>query len=674
MARPAFKIPSGLQTRAALEPSTFDAERGTVEVVFSTGARGKRRSWDGDYYEELEVSEKAVDLSRLNNRAPVLNAHASFDCRDVIGVVERAWIAGKQARALIRFSDREDVKAIRADVQSGVLCHVSVGYSVQKMEKVKEIDNVPVYRATRWTPHEISPVPMGFDDRAVVRGGSEPEFYEVEITSEERSMPVDTEPTSAPVVTEPAKPAAPVDNTRAIDPDAIAQAAREEAIKAERERATQIRSIVSKAKLDAAFGDDLIARGLTVEETRAAVLDRLATESEKTQINGQVRVEMGEDDREKFLRGASARMLAITGKADLVRRAAEKNPELFGKVEFDAGEFRGLSPRELARESLERAGRSTRGMGAMQMAGEALTHRSGMATTSDFSILFETAIGKILLASYMLADDTWSRFCKIDLVPDFRPSNRYRAGSFGSLDDLNEAGEFKNKAIPDGSKLSISVGTKGNIIALSRQAIVNDDMSALADLAMKLGRAGRLSIENDVYALLAENAGLGPTQSDSQPFFHANRKNVNAIVSAISAAGINADATVMRAQKDPSSNEYLSLRPSVLLVPDGSRAEALVINEAQFDPADNKFQKPNTVRGLFRDVVATPRLTGTRRYLFADPNDAAAIVVVFLEGQGQAPVLERQDGWRTDGTEWKVRLDYRAQMFDPKGAVTNAGQ
>lgn len=49
------------------------------------------------------------------------------------------------------------------------------------------------------------------------------------------------------------------------------------------------------------------------------------------------------------------------------------------------------------------------------------------------------------------------------------------------------------------------------------------------------------------------------------------------------------------------------------------------------------------------------------------------MVVAFLEGSGEAPYLEQQHGWRVDGTEWKARIDFKAQMFDPKGAVTNAG-
>ena len=60
---------------------------------------------------------------------------------------------------------------------------------------------------------------------------------------------------------------------------------------------------------------------------------------------------------------------------------------------------------------------------------------------------------------------------------------RFRNGSFG--DRLREC------------------GTKGNIINISRQAIINDDLGAFNGLAVALGRAGRRTIESYVYALLA---------------------------------------------------------------------------------------------------------------------------------------------------------------------------
>ena len=83
----------------------------------------------------------------------------------------------------------------------------------------------------------------------------------------------------------------------------------------------------------------------------------------------------------------------------------------------------------------------------------------------------------------------------------------------------------------------------------------------------------------------------------------------------------------MSQQRDPNNVEFLDLRPSVLVVPIGLRGTALQLNRAEFE--DFNRGKPNRVLGLFSEVVGSPRLTGTRRYMFADPALAPVIEVAF---------------------------------------------
>lgn len=240
------------------------------------------------------------------------------------------------------------------------------------------------------------------------------------------------------------------------------------------------------------------------------------------------------------------------------------------------------------------------------------------------------------------------------------------------LDTLNELGEFKNKTIPDGEKASITAGTKGNVINLSRQAIINDDLGAFIGLAANLGRAARRTIEADVYALLALNAGLGPLMADGNTLFHAAHNNIGT-GSAISVAGLDADRVKMASQTDVGGNDFLDLRPSVLLVPLGLGGQARQVVGAEYDDESSKNQRrPNIVRDLFDDIVDTPRMTGTRRYLFASAVDAPVIEVAFLDGNDM-PYLESEAGFSVDGTRWKVRLDYGVGAIDYRGAVTNAG-
>jgi len=447
-----------------------------------------------------------------------------------------------------------------------------------------------------------------------------------------------------------------------------AEAIRAAAAQAERDRITGIQRIVRTAKLNPELADDMVKRGITLDQARAEVLDAMAKADEQKPTDQVVRVEGGEDARDRFLRGATNWLLVKGGTADLVAQAEKRQAR-----EFDPGEFRGMTLLDLARHCLERMGVRTRGMDKMQIVSTAFLKRDITQSISDFTTLLENTMHKVLSAGYVTTQDTWSKWAARGTVSDFRAHNRYRMGSFGALDAVAENGEFKNKAISDAEKGSITATTKGNIINVSRQMIVNDDMGAFSRLLTMLGRAAALSVEVDAYASLAENSGLGPTVG-SVPMFDATHSNLGA-GAALSAAALDANAVIMASQTDPWGNEYLDLRPAVLLVPLSLRGQALIINQSQYDPdtvASKAQMKPNVVNGMFRDVVGTPRLTGTRRYLFADPAIAPVFEVAFLEGQ-ESPVLETQDGWRTDGAEMKVRFDYGVAGIDYRGAVTDAG-
>lgn len=329
--------------------------------------------------------------------------------------------------------------------------------------------------------------------------------------------------------------------------------------------------------------------------------------------------------------------------------------------------YRGHTLLDIARASLQAAGIKTDGMGKMEIVGSAFTQG-----TSDFPVLLENTMHKTLQQAYALQADSWTRFCARGSVSDFRAHNRYRVGSLGNLDSKNELGEFKNKAIPDGEKSSIIAATKGNIINLSREAIINDDLGSFVGLAAMLGRAAKRTVEADVYAALALNSGLGPTLGDGKSLFHADHNNITT-GAALSMLAIDADRVAMASQLDVGGNDYLDLRPQVLLVATALGGTAKSINMAEYDPdTANKLQKPNTVRGLFGDIVDTPRLSGTRRYLFASPSEAPVMEVAFLDGN-DTPYLELEQGFTVDGSRWKVRLDFGIAGVDYRGAVTNAG-
>jgi HK97 family phage prohead protease len=683
-----------LTMRGAFVPSSVDAEARTVDLVWSTGARVMRGFFD-PFWEELSLDPKHVRMGRLQNGAPLLAAHNGNELDAVLGVVESARIEKEQGLARVRFARAEDdaeADKVFRKVQDGILRNVSVGYSVHRFEKVEGgEDQIPVYRATDWEPYELSIVPMGADAGAGVRAaGADTNPCEfIELAHQERAMDEDENEKRAEDESEDASDPGDEESTDADDAgedsdgtdsdtsEDAGAAGERSALVADRARSAEILRMTRALGLPVEFAQRHINSGTAIAKFASRAIDEREKRSQpKTAASGRVSAVPGGDAKDKWLRGAESWLLTRAGVANTVARAAEKRGE---KLRVDPGEFRGMSMVDLAREALERSGINTRGMSKMKLVGMALTQRGtgGLAATGDFPVLLENVMNKTLLGAYDTTQDTWSLFCGTGSVSDFRPHPQYRPGSFGRLDQVNEHGEFKNQSIDDGEKESITAATYGNIIGLTRQAIINDDMGAFSQLATSLGRAARLSIEVDVYALLALNSGLGPAMNDGDTLFHNDHNNIGTD-STIGVAALDADRVLMSRQRDPSGNDYLDLRPSILVVSTELGGQARVINESDYDVdpvttnATNKFMVPNRVAGLFRAIVDTPRITGTRRYLFADPAVVPVIKVVFLEGN-QAPYLEMQEGWRVDGVEWKVRADYGVGAVDWRGAVTNDG-
>jgi ATP-dependent protease ClpP protease subunit len=451
--------------------------------------------------------------------------------------------------------------------------------------------------------------------------------------------------------------------------------AKAEAVRAERARSSEIRRMVAAVKLPPSVADRLVEEGKTVAEAQAMVIDAIADQQAKAEpeIRGKVSVQGGQDASEKWLEGASQWVMIKAGMKGLIEKAEN--------IRLDPGEFRGMSMVDLARDSLERNGVRTKGEDKRNIVAQAFTLRAGSRmgmnlpgnTTDDFTVLLEGVTQRTVLAGYNTLPDVWTTFCAIGSVPDFRAIARYRTGSFGALDRVNEAGEFKRKNIPDGEKGIISASTKGNIVAITRQAMINDDLGVFSTISRDLGRAAKLSIEVDVFALFALNSGLGPTLSDGKTLFHADHANIAGTGGAPSVTLFDAGRQQMAAHLDLSGNEYLDLRPAIWLGPTSIGGAARLLNNAQYNPdVSNKFQVPNVVAGLFSQVVDTPRLAGTRWYMLASPDIAPVFEVVFLDGV-QEPFIDTQDTWTIDGTEIKVRLDYGVGAVDWRGAITNAG-
>ncbi|KIQ77868.1 hypothetical protein RW26_19380 [Aeromonas sp. L_1B5_3] len=153
-----------IQSRGALYREatvvSIDKEARTVELSFSSETEGVER-WFGIEILGHEAGE--CDLTRLNNKAPLLWMHDWDDQRGVIEQGTARIDKDKKGRCKVRFSRSEDGEKLFQDVADDIVTKVSVGYFVNGLRLIEERDGVDVFRVS-WTPYEVSLVSVAADD------------------------------------------------------------------------------------------------------------------------------------------------------------------------------------------------------------------------------------------------------------------------------------------------------------------------------------------------------------------------------------------------------------------------------------------------------------------------------------------------------------------------------
>lgn len=598
-------------------PLTYNTENNTVSVVFSTGAR-VLRTGNKPYFEELTISNDAIDFSRLNAGANIIDSHNTTTVRNVIGVVESAGIENGEAVARIRFSERDDVAGIVKDVRDGILKNISVGYSIQKAEKRGEESGYPIFNATRWMPAELSFVIVPADLNAQVRSedlteqqtimeGNKMEKEDIKTQDETRSAPV-------------------------INPD--------EVIRAERSRIGEITKLCRSANLTSDFAEKLIGDGASIESARSLILDEVIKNQPKVSNTTTLK-----DAGENFRAGIES--------AVLIRAGKEKNDE--------KNEFRGMTLLRMAEEALVISGQSCRGLNK-----EEITSRS-FHTTSDFPLALANVASKSLQKAYETAPERWTEIARIIPVSDFKQITMVGGGEFSDLDEIVEGAEYKHGTLTE-AKETFQIATFGKLFSITRQVIIDDDLNFLTDAPAKMGKAAARKIGDLVWAVLNNNAAM----SDGVALFHANHGNLGS--GAINIASLEAAELLMTTQKDINGQQGLNIQPRNLIVPRSKNRTALTLMAATNDPDATSKIRPNTFAGAF-NVVSDPRLDATSTsvwYLQADPNAYDSIVVGFLNGN-QSPYMEQLSSFDRDGVSFKVRIDAAAKAVGYKGLVKSTG-
>jgi hypothetical protein len=259
------------------------------------------------------------------------------------------------------------------------------------------------------------------------------------------------------------------------------------AVAAERKRVSEIQAAVDKAKLPAAFAKALVDEGVSIADAHARIIDEFAKEDQPTADRPQVNAggaRVVNDQVDRFRKGAT---LALLARGNL--GGGERN------------EFTGMSLRELARSSLEIRGINVAGKAAREIVGGAFVpvNIGGMHSTSDFGSILLDVSNKAMLKGYDETDETFESWVSTGSAPDFKPLNRIDLNLFPALAKKEEGAEYNFGTIGDRKEV-VQIATFGRKFAITREAIINDDMDAFTKVPMRMGRAAKRTIGDLVYA------------------------------------------------------------------------------------------------------------------------------------------------------------------------------
>jgi hypothetical protein len=667
----------------------INEEDRTVRVSVSSETPVLRSSFFREPWVEILGHKRGeVNLDRLNNGAAVLYNH-SRERADRIGVVESAKIVNHRVEAVLRLSKREDVNDIWQDIRDGILTNISVGYTIdeRKLDRESGTGEPDEYRITSWTPHEVSFVDIPADPsigvgrnhdgelayRVVDLNEDEPRSNKEMFRYDANGNPIgDTPETRAAILAGTATrkdgtPYTPTDEVKAqlrakdapppaapapapvADLDAERARARGEGVELERRRVTSVNEVFAPYPQFESVRSLCVKEGKDENEARRLLLAELGKSAEPAGADA-TRIAGGEDSTEKFRSAAIISLAVRAGVADEKQRAEVAKTGL--------GSYTLL---EYARRSLELLNVDTARLGKMDLVGRAFT-------TSDFPLILVDAANKSMLKGFEESPETWNIWAQTGSLSDFKLGRRVNLSSFNDLELVNEDGEYKYGSFTEQGE-TIQLATYGKLFAISRQAIINDDLGAFTRIPSAMGRAASRVVGDLAYGALTAN----PLMGDGIALFNAAHNNLNVSGAGgtpltADAAGIAAVAAMrnsMALQTDSSGSATgLNIRPAYFLTPVVLEDVARALMTDTTAPGQANPGVRNQIRGL-ATVVSDPRLDAdsATRYYLAAGQMFDTIEVAFLDGN-QSPMLEQQAGWSIDGTEFKVRIDVAAAPME----------
>lgn len=276
-------------------------------------------------------------------------------------------------------------------------------------------------------------------------------------------------------------------------------------------------------------------------------------------------------------------------------------------------------------------------------------------SSADIPNVLSNVAHKFVLVGFGSAGEYWRVVSRAIPVSDFKQVKGVRLVMSGLLKSLGKGGELQHVDLSDEAR-NIQAATKGSIVGITREDLINDDLGVLALIPEHFGLMAGRTINTDVFgAISTTGSDYGATATGA-----LNLDNV--------AAAYAKAMTIKDGEGNP-----LGLMPNILLCSPTNYITARGIYQSEtITGASSKTARDNVMRGILNPVTA-PYLpaAGTAYWLF---NEAFPLVDVAFLGGRQTPVVETANvDFNQLGIQMRCYFDYGASKGETKAALYSTG-
>ena len=274
-------------------------------------------------------------------------------------------------------------------------------------------------------------------------------------------------------------------------------------------------------------------------------------------------------------------------------------------------------------------------------------------SSADIPNVLSNVAQKFALAGFGAVGESWRDISRAVAVNNFKAVKGVRLVLGGLLESVGKGGELKHVDLSDEAR-EVQAATKGSIVGITREDLINDDLDVLATIPERFGQMSGRTINKDVFgALPATGAAYG-----------ANTTGALALDTLAAAYALALAIT------DSNGDPLGAMPDRILCSPSNFLTAKAIYQSEHIVNGSGKSPRDNVMRNILAPVTS-PFLSGTKYWLY---NSAFGMVdVAFLNGV-QTPTVETADAdFNQLGIQMRCYYDYGASAGELKAAVYSTG-